>query len=142
MAKRRLSIALATCKKTYETAKDDIALHKALQSLNISIKFPVWSQEEENGEEYDPVVPFDNIDLLKHFSQFCKWLHVVSQNQSRLQSHFYTCLERSQKYLEDLQTSGIQLMPTAYITKEQRYQRIFIADYRASEETESWLSPQ
>ena len=50
MAKRRLSIALATCKKTYETAKDEMKLHRALQSLNIAIKFPVWSEEEEEWE--------------------------------------------------------------------------------------------
>ena len=51
MAKRRVSIALATCKKTYETAKDEIALHTALQSLNVAIKFPIWSEEKRIGKK-------------------------------------------------------------------------------------------
>jgi len=116
MAKRRVSIALATCKKTYETAKDETALHRALQSLNVAIKFPIWSEEEEDWEEYDLVVPRTTWDYQKHFSQFCKWLHIVSQT-TRVCNPISTLIWNAhKKYLKDIQTAGIQVIPTAYIT--------------------------
>lgn len=121
-----ISIALAKCGKTYETADDDHALHQALRSLGVAVDVPVWNTPGLDWQKYDLVVPRTTWDYQQHIAEFGDWLKKVSQ-KTRVSNPIATLLWNTHKrYLQDVKAAGVQVVPTSFIkeTDGPRIQRL------------------
>ena len=115
MTDRGLSIALAACKKKYETAEDDYPLHRALRSLGVTVSLPVWNQENHDWRQYNLVVPRTTWDYQQHFPDFCRWLEGL-ENTTLLCNPIATLLwDAHKKYLKDVEAAGVRVMPTVFV---------------------------
>lgn len=124
-----ISIALATCEKEYETANDDCALHRALESLGATVDVPVWNGPGLDWQRYDLVVPRTTWDYQQHIAEFGHWLRRVSQT-TRVSNPIATLLWNTHKrYLQDVQAAGIRVVPTSFIKeKDEPHVRQLVED--------------
>ena len=92
-------------KKTYETAKDETALHRALQSLTSQLS-SLFGARKKTWEER-PSRPSDDIGSSKSFFSFLGGC-ILYRKRLEFAIHFYAYLNAHKKYLKDIQTAGIR----------------------------------
>lgn len=113
------TISLVTYSDLPDLDPDDRLLQSALEKRGFVVKPLIWDQDAQ-ATDSDFRIMRSAWDYHRKYDQFCSWLR-SSSAKCRMLNTPETMLWNSRKtYLAELQNAGIAIVPTVFITKENR----------------------
>lgn len=109
-----MTIALATCRALPELDSDDQLLYRALLDADIKTEIAIWDDETVDWSQYEMAVIRSTWDYVPHRDAYLAWAEKISKQTALWNSPALLRWNTDKRYLKDLETEGIQIVPTVW----------------------------
>lgn len=117
-----MKLALATCTKQPNLHESDIPLIALFKQYNIEAEAAIWNSPAINWQNYDAVLIRSVWDYHLHETEFTQWLEALVENGIYVLNPVNTILKNNHKfYLQQLEQSGIYIIPTVFIPSTESF---------------------
>lgn len=117
-----MKLALATCSKQPNLHESDIPLIALFKEYNINAEAAIWNDPEIEWQGYDAVLIRSVWDYHLHETDFTQWLEALVENGIYVLNPVNTILKNNHKfYLQQLEQSGINIIPTEFVPRTQSF---------------------
>jgi hypothetical protein len=110
-----LTLAFATCARQPGIDPDDAPLASALAARGIDVEPVVWDAPGVDWSRFDAVVIRSTWDYHHHRRRFLAWAEQVDTRSTLVNALGAVRWNTHKRYLRDLETRGIDLVPTAWV---------------------------
>ena len=111
-----MKLALATCSKQPNLHESDIPLIALFKEYNIEAEAAIWNDPDIDWRNYDAVLIRSVWDYHLYETDFTQWLESLVENGIYVLNPVNSILKNNHKfYLQQLEQSGINIIPTAMI---------------------------
>lgn len=127
-----MHIALATCSKLPDCEVDDAALQKALADQGVEAAQIVWDDPQVDWSAFDGVLIRTTWDYMEKRQAFIAWAEHVESVTRLFNSAAIVLWNTHKKYLRDLESAGIPVVPTVWLEQDEQ------VDVRAILAEQNW----
>lgn len=121
MDRTEFHVALVTCAAFASLYEDDLLLGPALAELGIQSTPAVWSDEAIDWASFDALVIRSPWDYFERNAEFRSWLDArIASGGLMCNSGDILDWNYDKRYLRDLESAGIPLVPTIHIARGDR----------------------
>jgi hypothetical protein len=113
-------IAIATCVKLPEPDVDEELLFPALEKAGASVRMLAWDDPEARVEKDELVVIRSTWNYFEDVERFLHWVDATSAVTRVLNPASIVRGNAKKTYLRDLETRGIDIVPTAYVMHDEK----------------------
>jgi glutathione synthase/RimK-type ligase-like ATP-grasp enzyme len=130
-ARARRSVALVTCEAYPELSADDRLLLPALEAAGFEPLARRWDEPNESWASHAAVVVRSSWDYHRRATEFLGWLDRLESVEARVFNPLPILRWNADKrYLRDLASAGIEVVPTAWVEERQEGSLAALADAR------------
>jgi hypothetical protein len=128
-------IAFATCHDLGKLNPDDQLAANVLLKKNLIVDAVAWDDPNVLWQNFDALILRSTWNYHRQLPKFLQWLEILDQEKIRIWNPSDVVRANvSKKYLIDLQTAGISIVPTVFVAQNKK------ARLRSILENENWES--
>jgi glutathione synthase/RimK-type ligase-like ATP-grasp enzyme len=111
-------VGLVTCESLPSMDKDNQILYKELIKKFKNLKIVTWNDSNVDWENFEILIVRSLYDYLEHYEEFQQWLiEIKNKNIKIFNPVEILSWNAHKKYLIDLESSGVEIIPSLYFNK-------------------------